>query len=67
MAPEQGLRGECQPRSDLYALGIVCMKCSPALPFEADTPLAILLKPQRALPPRRLLNADLPARWKACF
>lgn len=45
MAPEQGLEGVCDVRSDVYSLGIVFYEMlTGSPPFDAETPLAILMK-----------------------
>jgi serine/threonine protein kinase len=45
MAPEQGLEGRCDARCDIYSLGIVFYEMlTQRVPFDADTPLAILMK-----------------------
>ena len=45
MAPEQGLKGTCDARSDIYAMGIIFYEMlTQQPPYKADTPLAILLK-----------------------
>jgi serine/threonine protein kinase len=45
IAPEQGLEGQCDARGDLYSLGIVFYEMlTQRTPFDADTPLAILMK-----------------------
>jgi serine/threonine protein kinase len=45
MSPEQGLEGRGDNRSDLYSLGIVYYEMlTGKTPFDADTPLAILMK-----------------------
>ena len=45
MAPEQGLEGVCDVRSDVYSLGIVFYEILTGRPpFDGETPLAILMK-----------------------
>ena len=45
MAPEQGLNGHSDARSDIYSLGIAFYEAlTGTVPFDADTPLAILMK-----------------------
>jgi serine/threonine protein kinase len=62
MAPEQGLHGSCDQRSDLYSLGIVFYEMLTGYtPFQADTPLAILMKHLNdPLPLPRKIDPDLP-------
>jgi len=62
MSPEQS-RGEgIDRRSDVYCLGIVLYEMvTGRVPFEADTPVAVLLKHLQEAPPRpREINRDLP-------
>jgi serine/threonine protein kinase len=45
MAPEQGLEGRCDVCSDIYSMGIAYYETlTGSVPFDADTPLAILMK-----------------------
>ncbi|MCB9421235.1 MAG: serine/threonine protein kinase [Ardenticatenaceae bacterium] len=62
MAPEQGLEGVSDVRSDLYSLGVVFYEMMTRRPpFDADTPLAILLKHVNdPLPLPRELNPNIP-------
>jgi serine/threonine-protein kinase len=62
MAPEQGLEGHSDARSDVYSLGIVLYEMlTQRTPFEADTPLAVLMKQANdPLPLPRKINPDIP-------
>ena len=45
MAPEQGLTGCCDARTDIYAMGIILYEMlTQRIPYDAETPLAILMK-----------------------
>lgn len=62
MAPEQGLDGHCDARSDIYSLGIMYYEAlTGTVPFDADTPLAILMKHiNDPLPLPRKLEPGIP-------
>ncbi|MEW5719582.1 MAG: serine/threonine-protein kinase, partial [Chloroflexota bacterium] len=62
MSPEQGKGEPGDARSDIYALGVLLYQlCTNHLPFDADTPYAIILKHLTSpLPPPRALRPDLP-------
>jgi len=62
MAPEQGLSGHCDARSDIYSCGIAYYEAlTGSVPFDADTPLAILMKHiNDPLPIPRQLDASIP-------
>lgn len=63
MAPEQALDNPLGPYTDVYALAVIAFRwLTGSLPFDADTPHAILLKHvQQPLPPTemRLLSAGV--------
>ncbi len=63
MAPEQGLGEAGDERSDIYSLGIILFQLATGrLPYEADTPLATILKHlNEPIPQPRSLNPALPA------
>ncbi len=62
MAPEQGLDGHSDARSDIYSLGIAYYEAlTGTVPFDADTPLAILMKHiNDALPLPRKIDPTIP-------
>jgi serine/threonine protein kinase len=62
MAPEQGMEGKCDARSDIYSLGIAFYEAlTGSVPFDADTPLAILMKHiNDPLPLPRKLDPSIP-------
>lgn len=62
MAPEQGLGQAGDHRSDIYSLGVVMFQLAAgAAPYEADTPIALVLKHVNdPLPPLTAFNPALP-------
>ncbi|MCA9554844.1 MAG: serine/threonine protein kinase [Myxococcales bacterium] len=64
MSPEQAQGGVAEPRSDVYALGILAYRCMVGrAPFEGEQPLAVLLKQiqEQPLPLRQaMMRPDLP-------
>jgi serine/threonine protein kinase len=66
MAPEQGLEGRGDSRSDLYSLGIVFYEMLTGKPpFDADTPLAILMKHLNdPLPLPRKIEPSIPESFE---
>lgn len=67
ISPEQGLHGICDARSDLYSLGVVYYEMlTGKVPFDADTPLAILMKHLNdPIAPPRASNPDIPPPLEA--
>ena len=62
MSPEQLSGMELDPRSDLYAAGVVLFECLTGhVPFEAETTWALVAKHLEEEPPDpRTLNSDVP-------
>lgn len=60
LAPEQVLGKPADPRSDVYALGVVAYEClAGRRPFTGDNPFAVAM--QRVAQPPPPLGADVPA------
>lgn len=62
IAPEQGLEGHSDVRSDIYSLGVVIYEMlTRRTPYDADTPLAILMKHlNEPLPLPRRVDPNIP-------
>jgi eukaryotic-like serine/threonine-protein kinase len=67
LSPEQASGHGSNPRSDIYALGVVCYQfLSGRLPYEAQSITELALKQQREAPPLLSdLNADVSAELAA--
>ena len=66
MSPEQGMKGHSDAHSDIYSLGIVFYEMmTQRTPFEADTPLAVLMKHVNdPLPLPRKIDPTIPESFE---
>lgn len=62
MSPEQARGEKVGPASDQYSLGVILYQlCTGHLPFEAETPMAVMLKHiNEPVPPVRLKSPNVP-------
>lgn len=62
MSPEQGLGEAGDERSDLYSVGVIFYQLlTGQLPYDADSPLAVILKHlNEPIPQARAINPDIP-------